>query len=1122
MKKQFTIIVLFLISAVAACDRNPSNLPRQIAPLTVLIEPNTISADVGTVLVTTWRTDGRTFQEPPFFFASDGIIGVPTEIQQGVWQAQLTDLRDASEPVLVNVSYRESTTGTTVAVTSGGCVSLDLADEQLFVNTDLGAANLPAFIYDAFGNLVPGISGISAKSNQGSVSVEEVGGGEYLVRLIDVFDYSAGVVGLTVTAPCDVVSTELPLLKGEVASYRIEEINGQQLVNTPFTVTISARDLHGNLITSARDNLRLTDTLGYIRPLTSPPLKDGVIEIEAYFVGVTAYEVITVIDSQGRQGGSNPIVVNDIPAGRITLEVDDGTIGTDDGIAVFTAEVFDSVNDMPTAGKQVEFTYNYGTMRDPVDLGNGKYQLTLIELWDSSKSPITVSAQVIETCLECTQPSASASLTLVPGTFYEYRFSSLPTMQVGVFNTSQAFLFSLEILSLLGTQNIKLSYVDPIEVDAVDAHGNILTRWTGNDFDEDNNVDVAFTDSFDGLVGLNLEDLLNIQYTNPIVASLTAGHLQIDGFLFDYAGENDHIVGLFDGDEHGMGNSFTVLDENMSDDQKFNGYLIGKAINTDTCIPLFDCSVSVEPIVAINQGEPFDLYIVPVDTSILDTRTVSERTAGLVARLTNRDGNSDALTQEWIDDWQLRSGGILGPDYVYTVIEDFVIYETDPAYRLQVFGGGSSGRSEEFEVRPADFGEIVINEIDPLQYVGTTFTLRAEALDTAGNRLTNYNLSTRIYHSDQAAAINLILPARFNNGVLEWPITIFQERLGGHLEVNNLNTGELIATSNTFDIISGDLDHFAFGFPTVQYAEIPYQITLVARDHNDITLPLFNDAISVSDLSGDFEVTDQSTWIDGYKTITLLFHGAYENNVLSISSGTVTTDSDLFDVVDIAADRLDGFEFDPIGTQRAFDDFEIVIRAVDELGATVTEYTAPVALSDLSGTLSPNISGVFVSGIATQAVSIGGLRNADRITATLDIFDPPISSVSAAFDVIASNISGFEFTVSADDKTLGEPFGITIRTVDSGDATVTGFTGTVELAVAGAYVAPFTFPCGSPTVTVSATDSTTTGDFVLGVWNGQVTVDSDSLISCAVNLSGTGADARSGQTDNPLTFNVSY
>jgi hypothetical protein len=97
------------------------------------------------------------------------------------------------------------------------------------------------------------------------------------------------------------------------------------------------------------------------------------------------------------------------------------------------------------------------------------------------------------------------------------------------------------------------------------------------------------------------------------------------------------------------------------------------------------------------------------------------------------------------------------------------------------------------------------------------------------------------------------------------------------------------------------------------------------------------------------------------------------------------------------------FTFAAIGDQVETYAFTITVTAEDAFGNTVIAYTAPVALTDTTGTINPPLSGSFVGGVLTQAVTINAEGTGVSITAT-HTTTPTVAGASNPFDVIPVHV----------------------------------------------------------------------------------------------------------------------
>jgi hypothetical protein len=99
-----------------------------------------------------------------------------------------------------------------------------------------------------------------------------------------------------------------------------------------------------------------------------------------------------------------------------------------------------------------------------------------------------------------------------------------------------------------------------------------------------------------------------------------------------------------------------------------------------------------------------------------------------------------------------------------------------------------------------------------------------------------------------------------------------------------------------------------------------------------------------------------------------------------------------------SAETVASFRVDVLEAPRAGVAFAVSLTAVDAQGRTVEGFDGSVALTDLSGTVSPASVGPFVLGRFQAQVTVAGLATADRLTAA-DAFEH--AGTSEPFEVVA-------------------------------------------------------------------------------------------------------------------------
>ncbi len=202
---------------------------------------------------------------------------------------------------------------------------------------------------------------------------------------------------------------------------------------------------------------------------------------------------------------------------------------------------------------------------------------------------------------------------------------------------------------------------------------------------------------------------------------------------------------------------------------------------------------------------------------------------------------------------------------------------------------------------------------------------------------------------------------------------------------------------------------------------------------------------------------------------------------------------------------LASFSFGPINTQTAGLAFPITITAQDANGNPVANFAGTAALTDLSGSISPIITGPFTNGVWTGQVTITKTITNDLITAT----DSSIAGQSGLFTVNAGAAASFVVSGFTSPVTAGTAGSVTVTAMDASGNVATGYTGTVAITSSDAKAAlpqsaTLTNGVGTFTVTlntagtqtITATDTVTSS--ITGSQTG-ITVNAGAAASFVVS-----------------------
>ena len=128
--------------------------------------------------------------------------------------------------------------------------------------------------------------------------------------------------------------------------------------------------------------------------------------------------------------------------------------------------------------------------------------------------------------------------------------------------------------------------------------------------------------------------------------------------------------------------------------------------------------------------------------------------------------------------------------------------------------------------------------------VGVAFPLGISALDSLGSLLTSYNGSVLI--SDQTGTISPFI-ASFTGGLAAASVTISDTLRNDFIVIDD---GVANDTSGLFDVVNSGLHHFAVDPIGMQLKNVPFPISLSARDFFDDTVTSFTGKADLWDMTG--------------------------------------------------------------------------------------------------------------------------------------------------------------------------------------------------------------------------------------------------------------------------------
>ena len=401
--------------------------------------------------------------------------------------------------------------------------------------------------------------------------------------------------------------------------------------------------------------------------------------------------------------------------------------------------------------------------------------------------------------------------------------------------------------------------------------------------------------------------------------------------------------------------------------------------------------------------------------------------------------------------------------------------------------GIEEGQSNGFNVIHNSLDHFEFSPIPANQTAGSAFGITITAMDANDNTVTNYTGTASL--SDLTGTISPGITGNFNSGSWSGNVTITKSLTSNRISATS---GSKTGTSNNFNVNPYVLDHFRFQTITSpRVAGQSFGITIIAEDIYNNRVTNFTNTVNLSDDTGTIFPQATGNFSSGQWSGNVQITKSQNDVKITATRQTVTGQSNTFN---IEPDVLDHFSIATIGTKAAGIPFAITVTGQDFHNNRVTGFNGTVTIQDLTGTIFPTTSGAFDLGQWTGDVTITQVRTADRITVTNSSGSQTGNSNN--FDVVAGNIDHFEIANITSPKTAGVPFTIQITAKDANNATVTGYTGTVNLSDLSGTISP-----------------TVTPNFTNGVWSGNVII-TKSFANNQVTASGAG---KSGTSN---TFNV--
>lgn len=940
--------------------------------------------------------------------------------------------------------------------------------------------------HDEAGNLVTSFSGTASLSDlTGTLTPKTTG------------NFSGGIWSGNVEITQSITANQITVTSGGKAGnsnsfdvtptdldhFTFEPVSSPQVAGQSFQVSILAEDVYNNRVTDFSSSVNLTDDTGTLTPAVSGNFSGGQWQGNVTITS-SGTDVVISANGAGKVGYSNGFNVNAASLNRFVLE----TITTQAASEPFTIHITAQDNYGNTATQfsgKVDISDQTGTI-SPVESGSfddGRWSGNVVVSQAYENNVISVVNQ------GGSESGTSNSFDVISSNVDRFVIGSLGTQEAGEYFT--------------------------LSIEAQDNAGNVVTNFTGTASLSDltGSISPSTTGNFSGGRWSG-----NVRITQSMAANqitVTSGgkagtsnsfevtHSDLDHFWFtpigspQIAGQSFQIKIVAEDAYDNQVTSFSGT-VNLSDDTgtltpALSGNFSNGEWQDNVTITASGTDVSITASGSGKTGSSNGFNVNAGSLNMFTLETITTQAAGepFTIKVTAQDAYGNTATQ--------YSGKVTISDETGTVsptesgnFEDgrwsgnVVVSQAFSNNAITVVnqGGSQTGSSNYFDVISSSVDRFVIDTISQ-QVAGEAFTISIQAVDGAGNIVTNFTGTASL--SDLTGTISPTTTANFTSGEWSGSVTVTKSRTGNQITVNSSGKA---GNSNSFDVTHAELDHFTIeSIPSPQVAGTAFQITAYAMDNFENRVTSFNTYANLSDDTGTLSPTVTPNFSSGQWSGAVTITKSQTDVKITVSRDGKTGESNIFNVIPGALTR---FEIGNISTQAAGEPFFISVTALDANSNVATQFSGTVSISDVTGTISPTVSNNFDDGKWSGNVTISQVLTNNNITVVSS--GGSQSGQSNDFDVISSSVDQFLVSNISSPQVAGVPFSVTITAVDADNNIVSSFNGTASLADQSGTISPVT--------TTSFTDGEWTGDITLTKYwnNNNITVTSSGKAGVSNNF----------------------
>lgn len=411
--------------------------------------------------------------------------------------------------------------------------------------------------------------------------------------------------------------------------------------------------------------------------------------------------------------------------------------------------------------------------------------------------------------------------------------------------------------------------------------------------------------------------------------------------------------------------------------------------------------------------------------------------------------------------------------------------------QITVTYNNKSGNSATFNVLSGPLYQFTFDKISSPQSAGTSLGITITAQDQFKNPVASF--TDQVTLTDNTGTLNTT-SNNFVAGVLSQNVTITKSQPDNYIAANHISSGKG-GISNLFNVNAGNLTKFYIDpVSNPQTAGQWFNIKATAQDQYNNTVTSFSNTVNISDQSGSIAPTSSGNFSSGQWTGPVKIGSSYSNNTITVTrAGTGETGTS--NPFNVSVGSLDHFVISSISTQTAGTAFSITITAKDIEDNTITSFSEQVTIGDLTGTIAPQLSGVFSNGVRTETMTITAAKQNNQVI----IAGSNKNGTSNYFNVNPNSLDNFTLASITSPKTAGQSFSISIEARDLYENKVTSFNSSVNLSDKTGTLSP-----------------TTSGNFS----SGAITVNNVTITKKAIDDQITATYTPSGKSGQSVNFNI--